>query len=382
MGGTLQVSSEPGVGSTFTVLIPLHLRSLAEPGMPAPAQLAGRRLLIVDDNATNRRVLAELVTGWGCTARTCQGPAEALEVLRSAAGAGEAYDVVLVDLNMPDVNGYTLAGMIRADPQVGSTPVVMLTSSAQPGEAQQAERVGISAYLTKPVRSALLRQALHAALGTGQQPAKRPAAVVGSSVLPALIPSQGAAGAGPRSPAEPDELLLVEDNVVNQKVLSAVLTRIGYRVQLAVNGQQALLALEADRFAAVLMDCQMPVMDGYQATAELRRREGTNRHTPVIALTASAMAEDRQRCLGWMTTCPNRSTPRTWQPACRTGCAAKTSRQASRGTPTGSTELNLDVTLHSALTPRPDRRQLHPPRPVTRGQTAGQAQSALAVTAL
>ncbi len=292
MGGSLQVSSEPGAGSTFTVLIPLRLRSLVEPGMPAPAQLAGRRVLVVDDNATNRRVLAELVTGWGCTASTVPGATEALEALRSAAGRDQAYDVVLLDLHMPDVDGYQLAGQIRADPHAGRVPLVMLASSAQPGEAQRAERTGISAYLSKPVRSAQLRQALSTVLGTEQ-----PARAAGSMALQALIPNQGAAAAGPGSPAASGVLLLVEDNVVNQKVLSAVLTRIGYRVQVAVNGQQALLALEADRFAAVLMDCQMPVMDGYQATAELRRREGTNRHTPVIALTASAMAEDRQRCL-------------------------------------------------------------------------------------
>jgi len=295
MGGTLHATSEPGKGSTFTALIPLRLCS-APPAAPPVADLAGKRALIVDDNATNRRVLTEMVTGWGCSARTTNQARQALAALHAAADEHETFDVVLLDLNMPGVDGFDLARLVRADPRVGDVPLVMLTSSAQRGEAQQAEQNGITAYLTKPVRSTQLHQALQAALGT-EQPgaaADRPAAT--PQLLP-RIPSQGVAEGLAASPAGSGLVLLVEDNAVNQKVLVAVLSRIGYAVHVAGNGEQALQHLALGSYDAVLMDCQMPVMDGYEATAELRRREGTGRRTPVIALTASAMAEDRDRCL-------------------------------------------------------------------------------------
>jgi len=295
MGGTLHVTSEPGKGSTFTALVPLRLRSVPAVA-PEVADLAGKRALIVDDNATNRRVLAEMVTGWGCSARTTNQAREALAALHAAADEHETFDVVLLDLNMPDVDGFDLAHLVRADPRVGDVPMVMLTSSAQRGEAQQAEQNGITAYLTKPVRSTQLHQALRTSLGAEQPGAARDRAAETPQLLP-RIPSQGVAADPPVSPAGSGLVLLVEDNAVNQKVLTAVLSRIGYAVHVAANGEQALQRLARESYDAVLMDCQMPVMDGYQATAELRRREGTGPRTPVIALTASAMAEDRDRCL-------------------------------------------------------------------------------------
>jgi len=294
MGGTLHATSEPGAGSTFTALIPLRLRSVPAAAPPV-ADLAGKRALIVDDNATNRRVLAEMVTGWGCSARTTTQAQEALAALHAAADEHEPFDVVLLDLNMPGVDGFDLAHLVRADPRVGDVPLVMLTSSAQRGEAQQAEQTGITAYLTKPVRSTQLHEALRIALGTKpKRAAGEP--VAGSPPLLARIPRQASAADPEESPAEV-LVLLVEDNAVNQKVLTAVLSRIGCAVHVVANGEQALEYLARESYDAVLMDCQMPVMDGYVATAELRRREGTGQRTPVIALTASAMAEDRDRCL-------------------------------------------------------------------------------------
>ncbi len=294
MGGTLHVTSEPGQGSTFTALVPLRLRSVPAVA-PEVSDLAGKRALIVDDNATNRRVLAEMVTGWGCSARTTTQAQEALAALRAAADEHETFDVVLLDLNMPDVDGFDLAHLVRADPRVGDVPLVMLTSSAQRGEAQQAEQNGITAYLTKPVRSTQLHEALRTALGTRPEQVAG-GTVAGSAPLLARIPRQAAAADPEEAPAEA-LVLLVEDNAVNQKVLTAVLSRIGCAVHVAANGEQALEYLNRENYDAVLMDCQMPVMDGYEATAELRRREGDGPRTPVIALTASAMAEDRDRCL-------------------------------------------------------------------------------------
>ena len=300
MGGTLHATSEPGKGSTFTALIPLALRSVPAVAPELPA-LAGKRALIVDDNATNRRVLAEMVTGWGASASTASEARQALAALHAAADDRERFDVVLLDLNMPGLDGFDLAHLVRADQRVGDVPLVLLTSSAQRGEAQRAEQTGITAYLTKPVRATQLHKALRTSMGTRPGGAEGPRAAgnrtAGAPQVLPRVPRQGAPADLPGSPPGTGRVLLVEDNAVNQKVLTAVLSRIGYAVDLAANGEQALQHLARGSYDAVLMDCQMPVMDGYAATAELRRREGTGRRTPVIALTASAMAEDRDRCL-------------------------------------------------------------------------------------
>jgi len=245
------------------------------------------RALIVDDNATNGRVLTEMVTAWGCHAVTADGPEEAMVLQGAAADGGNPFDVLLLDRCMPGVDGYGLARLVRADPRLAGTPMIMLTSSAQRGEVEKSEQAGIVAHLTKPVRSGPLRAAINSAVHPG---------------LTASISSPPNGGAvafeeGPGRATQLPVVLVVEDNVVNQKVLTAILASIHYGVDIAVNGYEALEKLDRNRYAAVLMDCQMPVMDGYQATGELRLREGSDRHTPVIALTASAMAADRERCL-------------------------------------------------------------------------------------
>jgi two-component system sensor histidine kinase/response regulator len=333
MGGTLNVRSEPGLGSTFSAVIDFPLGTSAA-SRAESADLDGVRALIVDDNTTNQRVLEEMITGWGCIADSADGAVEALALLRGAAERGESFDVVLLDLNMPDIDGYGLARMVRSDALLGEIPMIMLTSSAQRGEAERTLQAGIVAYLTKPVRSAQLRGALNGALTptpgsapsgsrphvparTGSDPlaasGSDPLAASGSDPLAAsgsdpLAASgsgrdvQGPEGRRPvpvrkATPAEAGVVLLVEDDVVNQKVFTAMLASIGYRVEIAVNGFDALEALVSNHYGAVFMDCQMPVMDGYQTTAKLREREGAERHTTVIAVTASAMATDRARCL-------------------------------------------------------------------------------------
>jgi len=319
MGGTLSVASELGAGSTFTAAIPFTSRPVTA---SAPVlDLTGVRALIVDDNATNQRVLQEVLRGWGCTAALADGAEEALVLLREAAEA-TPFEIILLDLNMPGIDGFGLARAVRADPALPATPMVLLTSSAQRGGAERAGQAGIAAYLTKPVRSTQLRAALSDVLGAeaSDRPAQpgdagQPGDPVqpgdagqpGDPVQPGDAgqpgdPVQPAAASG-RVPAQrraaeaSQPLLLVEDNAVNRKVFMALLSRLGYRVDVAVNGAEALSQLSERRYCAVLMDCQMPVLDGYAATEELRRREGTGPRTPVIALTASAMASDRERCL-------------------------------------------------------------------------------------
>jgi signal transduction histidine kinase/CheY-like chemotaxis protein len=299
MGGTLNVTSQMDAGSTFRAVVPFSVGAAAAPEVDA-ADMVGVHVLVVDDNTTNRRVLVDLVRGWGSTAAQADGAEQALMLLRQSVDDAHPFEVILLDLNMPDIDGYGLAEMVRADPRLPPTPMIMLTSSARTGEAEKTRQVGIGAHLTKPVRSGLLRQAMtdvlaEAAATDGGVPRPsaaawpQPAAVVADGSQPrpaALVDSSRAA-----------VVLIVEDDLVNQKVLTALLRRIGFGVDIAVNGFDALEALEHNRYAAVLMDCQMPVMDGYQTTEKLRQREGTARHTHVIAVTASAMASDRTRCL-------------------------------------------------------------------------------------
>jgi PAS domain S-box-containing protein len=303
MGGTLNVTSAPGAGSTFTVLIPFLVDDRARSQIHV-ADLVGVRALIVDDNLTNQRVLKEMVVGWGCSAAVADGADAALALLREAVNTADPFDVLLLDLNMPDVNGYGLAEMVLADPAVARTPMVMLTSSAQRGDAESSRQAGIVAYLTKPVRSAKLRDALNVALSAGPpdspaitaRDARREAANAG--VADDLeLPGAAAKDAGATAPLTARRVLVVEDNHVNQTVLSAMLASLGYRSDVAVNGADALAAIARIDYTAVLMDCQMPVLDGYEATERLRRLQGPDRHTCVIAVTASAMASEHDRCL-------------------------------------------------------------------------------------
>jgi CheY-like chemotaxis protein/HPt (histidine-containing phosphotransfer) domain-containing protein len=278
MGGKLSVVSELGVGSTFTALIPYAL-AVAAPSTPAVADLVGVHALIVDDNLTNRRVLEEMVAVWGCTSVTTDGAEGALALLRAAVDDNRPFDVLLLDLNMPEIDGYGLARAVCADPRLAHTPMVVLTSSAQRGEAEKTQQAGVVAYLTKPIFAGRLRGALDIALSAKV------------AVVPRREPQFGFPELANGS------VLVVEDHAINQRVLTTMLASLGYRADVATNGVEALEAIRREHYDAVFMDCQMPVMDGYEATEKLRETEGTDRHICVIAVTATAMAADRERCL-------------------------------------------------------------------------------------
>jgi PAS domain S-box-containing protein len=315
MGGTLNVTSQPGIGSTFTAVIPFQLGSgMAIPNFPA--KLDGIRALIIDDNATNQRVLQEMIAGWGGTAVTAGGADQALMLLSESVEEANTFDVVLTDLDMPNIDGYGVARLVRADPRLAHTPIVMLVNSSQHFKEAESEEAGIVRHLTKPVRSAQLRSALEAAVdlvhdqahdqATGlpllSEPDRQnpvPAGQITAATTGTHGQPDGSDGhsISPMAPAGSLALLVVEDNAINQKVAVARLTRLGYTTDVAVNGIDALEHLGRNRYGAVLMDCHMPVMDGFEATRRLRSLEGADRHTPVIALTALAMTEDRARCL-------------------------------------------------------------------------------------
>ena len=281
MGGKIWVESEPGQGSTFHVTARCGLNGAPAPAA-APAQLRGLAVLVVDDHAINRRILEEVLTGWGMRPRAVDGGAAALAVLSQAAAAGEPYPLVLLDGHMPEMDGFALAARIQADAALSGATVLMLTSAGRPDDVERCRQLGVRAYLTKPVRHSELLEAIQAALG--------------GSPLPADVAAAGPPAAAPSR--RPLHVLVAEDNSVNQKLALALLRKQGHSVVIAGTGREAVEALEKQTFDVVLMDVQMPEMDGLEATAAIRRREeGAGRRVPIIAMTAHAMKGDRERCL-------------------------------------------------------------------------------------
>ena len=277
MGGTIGVDSTLGEGSTFWFRLPLRLAVEPPPARTVvTASLEGRRALVVDDNATNLMVLEGQLGAWGMQVRTSGSAAEAMAALR---GAPSPYDVVLLDLCMPEVDGLELARAITATPDLAGPHLVLLTSDTEV-DHDEAWAAGVREVLAKPLPMSRLRGLLSALLGppTGAEAPPAPA--------------------GPVAPDRRPRVLVVEDNDVNQVVAEGILASLGYDCDVAGDGREALDALEHATYAAVLMDCQMPVLDGYAATRELRLREATRTvpRTPVIAMTASVTEGERERC--------------------------------------------------------------------------------------
>ncbi len=297
MGGRIWVESMVGQGSTFHFTASLGLRreeaggkleeAAIPPHPPSSPPLPPSRVLVVDDNATNRRILQELLTGWGMHARICASGSEALEALEQAATGREPFHLVLLDAHMPQQSGFDVAREIRRRPAWGGLAVVMLTSAGQPGDILSCQELGIEGYVMKPFKQSELKEVIRAALlgrdaGRGKRDETNPS---DSSLIP--HPS-----------SLPRRALLVEDNVVNQKLAVRLLEKQHFAVTVTPNGKEALAALDRESFDLVLMDVQMPEMGGFEATARIRQAEqGTGRHLPILAMTAHAMKGDRERCL-------------------------------------------------------------------------------------
>ena len=282
MGGTIGVESEEGTGSTFWFTARLAKGCEDVDRLPSPrSDLAGLRALVVDDNATNREVLAQMLSAWGVRVVTAPGGPEALRHLRDAAGRQEAFDLAVLDLNMPDMDGVAVARAISSDPAIAGVRMVLLTSSAQRGEAREAGEAGVDGFLAKPVRQSNLYDCVATVMGGSGR------------VAPLVTRDRLVEERGRNRP----RLLVVEDNKVNQKLAAHQLEKMGYRVDVVGDGAEAVRSVAAVPYAAVLMDCHMPELDGYEATAEIRRREVNGDRTPIIAMTASAMEGDRERCL-------------------------------------------------------------------------------------
>jgi two-component system sensor histidine kinase/response regulator len=283
MGGDIGLNSAPGAGSTFwfAVRLPVTEASAGNPEPLVTRLLAGLRVLVVDDNATNRLVLESQLTAWGMRPDAVADAGTALNRSRAAAAAGQPYDIAVLDMCMPEMDGLELAHELTADPALRGIRLVMLTSTSQVTKTELAA-AGIREWLTKPVRGSELHDRLMR-LMAGTLPA---VTVPAAARHPrADMPSRG-------------RILVVEDNEVNQLVARGMVTKLGYRADVVADGAEAVSATAARSYAAVLMDCHMPVMDGFEATRAIRAREGDNpARLPIIAMTAGAQDEDRDRCL-------------------------------------------------------------------------------------
>ncbi len=288
MQGRMWLESAPGQGSCFHFTIQLGAAE-AETHASAPPNdiLAGTRVLIVDDNATNRRVLMELLGRWGMSPVAASSAKEALALMRDAAQHESHFPLLVTDVHMPVMDGFGFVEALQGSTYVSRSAIVMLTSAEHRGDKGLSRQFGVSAYLSKPIRREELRRALTAALAD-----LNPV----STDLPQPIAAEpkGPAWNAPlKSPTVPLRILLTEDNLINQRVASTLLQREGHKVFIANNGLEALRAFEERSFDLILMDVQMPQMDGLEATAAIRRREkATGGHVPIIAMTAHAMADD------------------------------------------------------------------------------------------
>jgi signal transduction histidine kinase/CheY-like chemotaxis protein/HPt (histidine-containing phosphotransfer) domain-containing protein len=270
MGGELTVTSVAGEGSTFTLTVPLPRGAQTEDALlRPPAELPGRRALVVDDNETNRRLLCRQLGGWQMQVDDFAHPRAALEAVDGGAG----YDVVLLDMHMPELDGIGLAAELRRRESTRDLPMLLLTSLGQ--RPAESDALGLL-HLTKPVKAGALRTALAEALGA------------------ALAPLEGPTAA---APVRRLRVLLAEDNAVNQRVATLLLERLGYRPDVVGNGREALDALRERSYDVVLMDVQMPEMDGLEATRRVRAELPADRQPRIVAMTANAMTEDRERCL-------------------------------------------------------------------------------------
>jgi two-component system, sensor histidine kinase and response regulator len=284
MHGRIWVDSLPGQGSTFHFTIRLGLQSsrAARPAPLQPEELHNLPVLIVDDNFTNRRVLQGMLNRWGMRPTAVEGGRAALQALEIAKSTGRAFPLILLDGQMPEMDGFALAEVIHKDPDLVGAAIMMLTSAGHAGDAARCRELGVAAYLVKPIRQGELLESILNVLQKGQT--SQPAALVTRHTL--------------RETRHQARILLAEDNAVNQTLAVRLLEKRGYAVSVAGDGQAALAAVEKDSFDLVLMDIQMPGMDGFEATARIREKEKrTGEHIPIIAMTAHALKGDQERCV-------------------------------------------------------------------------------------
>ena len=283
MGGSIWVESELGMGSTFhfTARFGLSRKEVAEALSFKDLDLSGLRVLIVDDNATNRLVFHEMTAMWGLKPTEVADGEQALAELDRAHSSGRPYQLVLLDLQMPDVGGFEVAKRVRENPICSGLEIIMLTSLGMKGDVERCKEIGIGGYLVKPVKQSELFDSIMLAMG---HPAEKKRPVITRHIIEDVRKRL--------------KILLAEDNIVNQKLALKMLEKHGHHVSVASNGLEAIEVLTRERFDLILMDIQMPEMDGLEATRRIRDREKhEGGHIPIVAMTAHAMKGDRERCL-------------------------------------------------------------------------------------
>jgi two-component system, sensor histidine kinase and response regulator len=283
MGGKCWVESQTGRGSTFhfTVRLSAQDATRARPAALQPEQLRDLHALIVDDNTTNRRVLLGMLNRWGMKPTGVESGQSALNALELAKSFGRPFPLIVIDGQMPEMDGFALAEWIAKDPELVGATIMMLTSAGHLGDAARCRQLGISAYLVKPIRQGELLDAICSVLNEAP---KKSVPLVTRHTL--------------REIKKRLRVLLAEDNAINQMLAVRLLEKRGYTVTVAANGREALAAFERESFDVILMDIQMPEMDGFEATAAIRLNEkSTGGHIPIIAMTAHSLVGDQERCL-------------------------------------------------------------------------------------
>lgn len=297
MGGEIGVTSEEGVGSTFWFTLCLEKQPAQNREVYKALQMIGQgkltdeRILVVDDNATNRILMKNLLRTWGCRYEVANDGVEGLKMLLEAAQSGDPFRIAVLDQQMPNMDGTELGRQIKENPLIASTIMVMLTSMGQRGDATLLEKIGFAGYMNKPVRQTQLYDCLTLVLGSDIEAKNDEGAQPSCGIITRHIITE--------SVRPGVRILLVEDNVINQKVAQHMLSTFGYKADVAADGQEAIRALEMINYHIVLMDCMMPVMNGFEATSVIRDTTSAvlNHNVPIIAMTANATLEDRGKCL-------------------------------------------------------------------------------------
>ena len=286
MHGDMQVRSEPGHGAVFSFTAKFEKQTNAHPSVEH-LDLSGLRLLIVDDNATNREVVSQLASRWQMTSTPAEGGKEALEQMRAAAAKGVPFQLAILDMQMPEMDGAMLAHAIKADPALAVTRLVLLTSLGHALTPEEMKQSGIEVCVLKPVKEARLFAAAASVMARGEGELKARTQLLPTAISPPPAPVNG----------QPARILLAEDNVINQKVLLGMLRKLGHSANVAKNGREALAMRDQHPYEIILMDCQMPELDGYEATIAIRDRADDRRNVRIVAITANALLGEAEKCL-------------------------------------------------------------------------------------